>query len=96
MAMAETDTFASAFGGNNIVNYGSPNSGVSGSSDATGAPATATSSASTAMPGVELTTGGASSSSGNMWLLIGGLAVVGFAAWYFWKHHKHIASAARA
>ena len=95
MAMAETDTFASAFGGNNIVNYASPNSGVSGSSDATGAPATATSSASTAMPGVELTTGSASSS-GNMWLLIGGVAVVGFAAWYFWKHHKHIASAARA
>ena len=94
MAMAETETFATAFGGNNIVNYDSPNSGVSGGTDASGAPATATSSASTAMPGVALTTG--TSSSGNMWLLIGGLAVLGFVGWYWWKHHKHVAAAAHA
>lgn len=93
MAMAETETFATAFGGNSIVNYNSPNSGVSGGTNASGAPATATSSASTAQPGVVLNSG---SSGSSPLLLIVGIAVVGFAVWYLWKHHKHVAAAAHA
>ena len=83
LADAETTTLATSIGGNTVFNYASPNSGIGGT-DASGAPAGATSSASTAIPGVNVAPG--SSSGGIPWLLIGGLAVLGLAAWYFLKH----------